>query len=74
MRYSHVLSASASVMLLTLFLLAGGAHAANVTVGRSDGSGGMCPSIKAALAAIGQTVPSSITVTGTCNESSNSVN
>jgi hypothetical protein len=54
--------------VLTLFLLAGGVHAADVTVSCPGGSGGTYPSINAALAAIGQTGPSSITVTGTCNE------
>jgi len=43
-------------------------HAANVTVGCPGGSGGAYPSITAALNAIGQTGPSTITVTGTCLE------
>lgn len=43
-------------------------HAANVTVGCPGGSGGTYPSINAALAAIGPVGPSTITVTGTCNE------
>jgi hypothetical protein len=68
MRKNYALRALLLVMLLTLFLLAGSAHAADVTVGCPGGSGGMYPSINAALAAIGQTGPSSITVTGTCNE------
>jgi hypothetical protein len=63
-----VFRASASVILLTLFLLPGMAQAANVTVGCPGGGGGAYPSINAALAAIGQTGPSTISVTGTCNE------
>lgn len=43
--------------------------AANVTVGCPGGSGGTYPSINAALAAIGQIGPHTITVTGTCAES-----
>lgn len=68
MRNNCALRASASLMLLTLFLLARGVHAADVTVSCPGGSGGTYPSINAALAAIGQTGPSSITVTGTCTE------
>jgi hypothetical protein len=63
-----VFRASASGTLLTLFLLSGIAHAADVTVGCPGGGGGAYPSINAALAAIGQTGPSTISVTGTCNE------
>ena len=61
--------ASASAILLTLLLLPGIAHAANATVACPGGGGGAYPSINAALAAIGQTGPSTISVTGTCNES-----
>ena len=56
-------------ILLTLFLLPAASHAANVTVGCPGGSGGQYPSINAALNAIGQTGPHTITVTGTCAES-----
>jgi hypothetical protein len=66
-----VFRASASAILLTLFLLPGIAHAADVTVGCPGGGGGTYPSINAALIAIGQTGPSTITVTGTCNENVN---
>ena len=52
-----VFRASASAILLTLFLLSGIAHAADVTVGCPSGGGGAYPSINAALAAIGQTGP-----------------
>jgi hypothetical protein len=67
MRKNHVLRASVSLILLTFFLLPAAASAANVTVGCPGGSG-TYPSINAALAAIGQTGPSTITVTGTCQE------
>lgn len=63
-----VFRASASGILLILFLLPTIAHAANVTVGCPGGSGGAYPTINAALAAIGPTGPSTISVTGTCNE------
>ena len=52
-----------------LFLLPTASRAANVTVGCPGGSGGTYPSINAALAAIGQIGPHTITVTGTCAES-----
>ena len=61
--------ASAFAILLALFLLPAVSQAANVTVGCPGGSGGTYPSINAALAAIGAIGPSTITVTGTCNES-----
>jgi hypothetical protein len=54
-------------VLLTSLVLSAPVHAANVTVGCSGG--GTYPSINAALAAIGPVGPSTITVTGTCNES-----
>ncbi len=58
----------AIAILLTSLCLAVPAHAANVTVGCPGGSGGTYPSIGAALTAIGVIGPSTITVTGTCNE------
>lgn len=61
--------ASAPAILLALFLFPSVSRAANVTVGCPGGSGGTYPSINAALAAIGQTGPHTITVTGTCAES-----
>lgn len=64
-----VSKASASAILLALFLLPAVSQAANVTVGCPGGSGGTYPSINAALAAIGQIGPHTITVTGTCAES-----
>jgi Right handed beta helix region len=67
MRKQVVFSASAFVILLTLCLFPGSAHAANVTVGCVGGSG-TYSTIAAALAAIGQTGPSTITITGTCTE------
>lgn len=57
----------AIAILLTSLCLAVPVHAANVTVGCPGGSG-TYPSINAALAAIGVIGPSTITVTGTCNE------
>jgi hypothetical protein len=68
MKPTCLLRATVFAVLLTLFLLPSAAHAANVTVGCPGGSGGTYPSISAALAAIGQTGPSTITVTGTCQE------
>lgn len=68
MEKKSVIGASAFAVLLALCLLPGMAQAADVTVGCPGGSGGTYPSINAALAAIGQIGPSSITVTGTCNE------
>lgn len=56
-------------ILLASVCLAVPVHAANVTVGCPGGSGGTYPSINAALAAIGSIGPSTISVTGTCNES-----
>ena len=44
-------------------------HGANVTVGCPGGSGGTYPSINAALIAIGQIGPHTITATGTCADS-----
>lgn len=60
--------ASLLAILYVVSLVPGIAQAANVTVGCPGGSGGTYPSITAALAAIGQTGPSTITVTGTCNQ------
>jgi hypothetical protein len=68
MEKKDVIRASASAVLLALCLLPGIALAANVTVGCPGGSGGTFPSINAALAAIGQTGPSTIIITGTCME------
>ena len=68
MRKTRVFRASVSAILLTFFLLPAAANAANVTVSCPGGSGGTYSSIGAALAAIGQTGPSTITVTGTCQE------
>lgn len=68
MKPNCLLRATVFAVLLTYFLLPTGAHAANVTVSCPGGSGGTYASISAALAAIGQTGPSSITVTGTCQE------
>ena len=56
------------ILASSLFLATPG-NAANVTVGCPGGSGGTYPSINAALAAIGQIGPHTITVTGTCAES-----
>jgi hypothetical protein len=64
-----------SAILLTFFLLPAAAHAANVTVGCGGVSGAYdFPTINAALAVIGQTGPSTITVTGTCQENVSLVN
>ena len=60
--------ASTLSIFLASFLLPAAARAANVTVGCPGGSGGTYTSISAALAGIGQTGPSTITVTGTCQE------
>src|SRR5258708_603024 len=62
MKMNRVLRASVFAVLLTFFLLPAGAHATDVTVD--------CPgqSINAALAALPQNGPNTITVTGTCNE------
>jgi Right handed beta helix region len=68
MKNNSLLRASASVVLLALFSIAGRARAADVTVGCPGGSGGTYPTINAALTAIGLTGPSTITVTGTCTE------
>jgi hypothetical protein len=68
MKVYFLLRAPAFAVLLTFFLLPAAAHAANVTVGCPGGTGGTYTSIGAALAAIGQTGPSNITVTGTCQE------
>jgi hypothetical protein len=68
-RASRSMRTLASAILLMLFLLPASSHAADVTVGCFGGSGGAYPSINAALAAIGPVGPSTITVTGTCNES-----
>jgi len=58
-----------SAILLTFFLLPAAARAANVTVGCGGVSGTYdFTTINAALAAIGQIGPSTITVTGTCQE------
>ena len=54
-------------VLLTSLVLSAPVHAADVTVGCPGGSG-TYPSINAALAAIGVIGPSTITVTGICNE------
>ncbi len=67
MKKQAVLRASAFVIVLTLCVFSGSAYAANVTVGCTGGSG-TYPTIAAALTAIGQIGPSTITVTGTCNE------
>lgn len=64
----NVLRVAAFALLLSLFLLPGVGQAANVTVGCPGGSGGTFTSISAALAAIGPVGPSTITVTGTCDE------
>lgn len=61
------LSGSLLTSIAAFMFLAVPAHAANVTVGCPGGSG-TYPSINAALAAIGVIGPSTITVTGTCNE------
>jgi|GEM_PF-3043973 len=68
MKLTCLLRASIFAGFLTFSLLPAAVHAANVTVGCPGGSGGTFTSINAALAAIGQTGPSSITVTGTCQE------
>ncbi len=69
MRTTRVLRASVSAILLTFFLLPAAARAANVTVGCGGVSGTYdFTTINAALAAIGQIGPSTITVTGTCQE------
>jgi len=62
MRKNRLFRASVFAILLTFFLLPAGAHATDVTV--------VCPgqSINAALAALPQNGPNTITVTGTCNE------
>src|SRR6266566_66166 len=69
MRTIRVLRASVSAILLTFFLLPVAAHAANVTVGCGGVSGTYdFATITAALNTRGQTGPSTITVTGTCQE------
>jgi parallel beta helix pectate lyase-like protein len=65
---NRLFRASVFATLLSFILLPGAAHAANVTVGCPGGSGGTYASITDALNAIGQTGPSTITVTGTCQE------
>lgn len=61
--------ASVFPILLTFFLLPAAAHAANVTVGCGGVSGTFdFTTITSALNTIGQTGPSTITVTGTCQE------
>jgi len=55
-------------IILALLCLAVPVHAANVTVSCPGGSAGTYPSITTALSAIGVIGPSTITVTGTCNE------
>jgi hypothetical protein len=69
LRKHRVLRASVSAILPAFFLLAAAAHAANVTVGCGGVSGTYdFTTITAALNTIGQTGPSTITVTGTCPE------
>jgi hypothetical protein len=66
---SRLFRASVFAILLTCFLLPASAHAANVTVGCGGVSGIYdFTTITAALNTIGQTGPSTITVTGTCPE------
>ena len=65
---NRLFRASVFATLLSFILLPAAAHAANVTVGCPGGSGGTYASITDALNAIGQTGPSTITVTGTCQE------
>jgi len=67
MRAQRKWSVAVLIILASLFLSVP-VRAANVTVGCPGGSGGTYPSINAALNAIGQIGPSTITVTGTCNE------
>jgi len=71
---ANVLRVAAIALVLSLFLLPGVGQAANVTVGCPGGSGGTFTSISAALAAISPIGPSTITVTGTCNENVTIVN
>ena len=59
----------AILIMLASLCLSVPMRAANVTVGCPGGSGGTYPSINAALNAIGQIGPHTITVTGTCAES-----
>src|SRR5258708_34883437 len=69
MKMNRVLRASVFAVLLTFFLLPAAARAANVTVGCGGVSGTYdFTTITAALNAIGQTGPSTITVSGTCQE------
>ena len=59
---------NATLFILASLFLSVPARAANVSVGCPGGSGGTYASINAALNAIGQTGPHTITVTGTCQE------
>jgi Right handed beta helix region len=59
----------AILILLASLCLCLPMRAANVSVGCPGGSGGTYPSINAALSAVGQIGPHTITVTGTCAES-----
>jgi parallel beta helix pectate lyase-like protein len=68
MSANRLLQVSVFAILLTFFLLPAAAHASDVTVGCPGGSGGTYSSITAALAALPQNGPNTITVTGTCNE------
>src|ERR1700730_4813106 len=67
-RKNRLFRASVFAILLTCILLPAAAHASDVTVGCPVGSGGTYLSINAALAALPQNGPNTITVTGTCNE------
>src|SRR6266853_4401225 len=69
MKMNRVIRGSVFAILLAFFLLPAAAHAANVTVGCGGVSGTYdFTTITGALNAIGQTGPSTITVTGTCQE------
>ena len=59
---------NAILFILASLCLSVPTRAANVTVGCPGGTGGTYPSVNAALNAIGQTGPHTITVTGTCQE------
>lgn len=68
MRANRLLRVSVFAVLLTFFLLPEAAHATDVTVVCPNGAVGAFSSISAALAALPQNGPNTITVTGTCNE------
>ena len=68
LRNYRVLSASVFAVLAAFLLLPAAAHATDVTVVCPSGAVGAFSSINAALAALPQNGPNTITVTGMCNE------